>query len=127
MAEYLSEEDMNTGEYISRDIVLRQINATCLAISCDNYNGVMCRACAYADTMDFIIDLPAADVKPVTQTENMSTIAFCDRFICKNCDIHLENWVKVVIDPDDGEALHYKYEFKFCPECGAKIVEEDKK
>lgn len=124
MAEYLSEEDMNTGEYISRDLALKQLNSTCLATGCDNYNGVRCRACEYADAMDFIDAMPAADVQPVTQTENMSTIAFCDRFICKKCDIHLENWVKVVIDPDDGDELHYEYEFKFCPECGAKIVEE---
>ena len=55
-------------------------------------------------------------------TENLSEIAFCDRFICKKCSIHLENWVKVVINPDDGDELHYEYEFKFCPECGAEIT-----
>lgn len=65
MAEYLCEEDMNTGEYISRDVALRQLNATCLATDCDNYNGVRCRACAYADAMDFIDAIPAADVQPV--------------------------------------------------------------
>lgn len=65
MAEYLSEENMNTGEYISRDLALRQLNATCLATDCDNYNGVRCRACAYADAMDFIDAIPAADVQPV--------------------------------------------------------------
>lgn len=64
MAEYLCEEDMNTGEYISRDVALRQLNATCLATDCDNYNGVRCRACAYADAMDFIEAIPAADVQP---------------------------------------------------------------
>lgn len=65
MAEYLCEEDMSTGEYISRDLALRQLNATCLATDCDNYNGVRCRACAYADAMDFIDAIPAADVQPV--------------------------------------------------------------
>lgn len=65
MAEYLCEEDMSTGEYISRDMALRQLNATCLATDCDNYNGVRCRACAYADAMDFIDAIPAADVQPV--------------------------------------------------------------
>jgi len=65
MAEYLCEEDMNTGEYISRDLALRQLNATCLATDCDNYNGVRCRACAYADAMDFIDAIPAADVQPL--------------------------------------------------------------
>jgi hypothetical protein len=65
MAEYLCEEDMSTGEYISRDVALRQLNATCLATDCNNYNGVMCRACAYADAMDLIEAIPAADVQPV--------------------------------------------------------------
>lgn len=66
MAEYLCKEDMSTGEYISRDLALRQLNATCLATSCDNYNGVRCRACAYADAMDFIEAIPAADVQPLS-------------------------------------------------------------
>lgn len=65
MAEYLCEEDMNTGEYISRDLALKQLNATCLATDCDNYNGVRCKACAYADAMDFIDAIPAADVQPI--------------------------------------------------------------
>lgn len=65
MAEYLCKEDMSTGEYISRDVALRQLNATCLATDCDNYNGVRCRACAYADAMDFIDAIPAADVQPI--------------------------------------------------------------
>ena len=67
MAEYLCEADMSTGEYISRDLALRQLNATCLATDCDNYNGVRCRACAYADAMDFINAIPAADVQPVNR------------------------------------------------------------
>lgn len=64
MAKYLSEEDMNTGEYISRDVALKILH-----LCCDNctssYNGVMCRACADADAMDILIDIPAADVQPV--------------------------------------------------------------
>lgn len=67
MAEYLCEEDMSTGEYISRDLALRQLNATCLVRDCNNYNGVRCRVCEYADAMDFIDAIPAADVQPVNQ------------------------------------------------------------
>ena len=52
-------------------------------------------------------------------TVNLSTFAFCDEFICKNCGIHLAEWVK--LDADDYE----EYEFKFCPECGAKIMDGD--
>ena len=81
MAEYLCEEDMNTGEYISRDAALRQLNATCLATDYDNYNGVRCRACAYADAMDFIDAIPAADVQPVDRW-----ISVKDRLPDKSCE-----------------------------------------
>lgn len=81
MAEYLCEEDMNTGEYISRDLALKQLNATCLATDCDNYNGVRCRACAYADAMDFIDAIPAADVQPVKQW-----ISVKDRLPDESCE-----------------------------------------
>lgn len=61
MAEYLCEEDMNTGEYISRDDTLKAIHQFCE--NCDNnYHGAMCRACVDADALDIICDMPAADV-----------------------------------------------------------------
>lgn len=92
MAEYLSEEDMNTGEYISRDVALRQLNATCLATGCNNYNGVRCRACEYADAMDFIDAIPAADVQPIRHgrweyirnVKLSGTIKLCECNQCHN-------------------------------------------
>lgn len=64
MAEYLSEEDMNTREYISRDEALKIFHQCCDNCT-SSYNGVMCRACADADAMDILIDMPAADVQPL--------------------------------------------------------------
>jgi hypothetical protein len=64
MAEYLSKEDMNTGEYISRDETLKIFHQCCDNCT-SSYNGVMCRACADADAMDILVDIPAADVQPV--------------------------------------------------------------
>lgn len=66
MAEYLCEEDMSTGEYISRDEVLKIFHQYCDNCT-SSYNGVMCRACADAGAMDILIDMPAADVQPVNQ------------------------------------------------------------
>lgn len=64
MAGYLCEEDMSTGEYISRDEALKIFHQYC--DNClDSYNGVMCRVCGNADAMDILIDMPAADVQPV--------------------------------------------------------------
>jgi hypothetical protein len=34
------------------------------------------------------------------------------------------DWVEMRID-EDGEDSIYEYEFKFCPECGAKIKDGD--
>lgn len=42
-----------------------------------------------------------------------------DQFICPNCGIHLEEWVEI---DEDGDA--HEYTFRFCPHCGARVVEE---
>lgn len=107
MAEYLCEEDMNTGEYISRDLALRQLNATCLATDCDNYNGVRCRACAYADAMDFIDAIPAANVQPVKFAR---WIDLDKRILCSGCGAGYD---------DSDEVKQYTY--IFCPNCGARM------
>lgn len=65
MAEYLCEADMSTGEYISRDEALKIFHQCCDNCT-SSYNGVMCRACADADAMDILIDMPAADVQPLS-------------------------------------------------------------
>ena len=70
MAEYLCEEDMNTGEYISRDEALKIFHQCCDNCT-SSYNGVMCRACADAGAMDILIDMPAADVQPIYYAENV--------------------------------------------------------
>lgn len=46
----------------------------------------------------------------------------CDEFICHKCGIHIEDWKRIKIDPDDGEKELCEYTFKHCPECGAKII-----
>ena len=67
MSKYLCEEDMTTGEYISRDEALKAMQYCCE--NCDNYNGAMCRACDNADEMDIICDIHTADVQPVKRGE----------------------------------------------------------
>ena len=46
--------------------------------------------------------------------------ADCDEFVCSKCGIHLMEWVEVRIDEDYDET-HCECEFKYCPNCGAKI------
>lgn len=49
--------------------------------------------------------------------------AECDQFVCSNCGIELQDWHRVERDEDDGDVTYHEYEFKFCPNCGAKIDE----
>jgi ribosomal protein S27AE len=71
---------------------------------------------------DILTLMPAADVQPVVDTENMAIVS--DEFICKKCGIYLKDYSKVVMDEDNNgyiDEQHYEYEPKFCPECGAKV------
>jgi hypothetical protein len=96
MAKYLSEEDMNTGEYISRDEALKIFHQCCDNCT-SSYNGVMCRACADAGAMDILIDIPAADVQPINQW-----ISVKDRLpdedgwylVCKHNRVRVAEWCK---------------------------------
>lgn len=54
------------------------------------------------------------------EAENMTALATCDKFICSECEIVLEDWKKMESD-DDGEEWETEYEFKFCPNCGRKV------
>lgn len=76
------------------------------------------------DTMSKEHEIEIDEKQFTRSTENMSTIGFCDRFICKNCDIRLEDWNRVQTEEyEDGykDYVYPEYRFKFCPECGAKI------
>lgn len=87
MAEYLCEEDMSTGEYISRDEALKIFHQCCDNCT-SSYNGVMCRACADAGAMDILIDMPAADVQPVKHGKWLNEYLDEDdiwRANCSNC------------------------------------------
>ena len=46
-----------------------------------------------------------------------------DQFICSRCGIHLQNWVRVEIDEDDGDETHHEYSLRYCPNCGARVKE----
>ena len=75
-----------------------------------------------------IKDLPSAEpeIKPsVTSTtkkcNNVGTdYAACDQFVCSNCGIELQDWRRVERD-EDGDTTYHEYEFRFCPNCGAKL------
>lgn len=50
--------------------------------------------------------------------------AGCDQFVCSECGIELQDWVRVERDENDGDVTYHEYEFRFCPNCGRKVIEE---
>lgn len=109
MAEYLCEEDMNTGEYISRDEALKIFHQCCDNCT-SNYNGVMCRACADADAMDILIDIPAADVQPVKH----------GRWSECYTDSHHYSGICSVCGKASIKSLTESL-YEYCPKCGARM------
>ena len=106
------------ADYISRDDVRSMI----LKYRADNPKKQTVWAMVISDMLRDLKEIPAADVQPFVDTENMATVS--DEFICKKCGIYLKDYIKVVMDEDnDGyiDEQHYEYEPKFCPECGAKV------
>lgn len=55
-------------------------------------------------------------------TRNVAEVS--DTFICEKCGIYLEDCVSVEYDEDTEDTTFHEYEFKFCPDCGRKVVEE---
>lgn len=47
----------------------------------------------------------------------------CDQFVCSNCGIELQDW-HAVERSEDGDITFHEYEFKYCPNCGAKMEVE---
>lgn len=75
---------------------------------------------------DIFNGLADGELTLVGVTTNDAEVAHCDEMICRRCGTHLEGWSRVEIDDYDGcpDRTYYEYEFSFCPECGAKIIEE---
>lgn len=45
-----------------------------------------------------------------------------DEFTCSNCGFHTEDIDRVEYD-EYGDKNFYEFEIKYCPNCGAKVVE----
>ena len=68
-------------------------------------------------------EVPESSVTPTTKKcYNLNKdYAECDQFVCSNCGIELLDWRRVEHD-EDGDITYHEYEFRFCPNCGAKIL-----
>ena len=71
-------------------------------------------------------DTPPADVAPIKHAYNANEKYHAvDEFRCSECGIHIEDWTAFFEDEDDGEYTA-EYEFRYCPNCGARM-DGDKK
>ena len=52
-------------------------------------------------------------------TRNVAEVS--DTFICKKCGIRI---MRAIYGEDAEDTTYHECEFKFCPECGRKVVEE---
>lgn len=64
------------AEYIDREKAIEQIRLI-YCTDCNNYNGVLCRACQFDDAMAEIEDYPAADVAEIVRCKDCSNSEIC--------------------------------------------------
>ena len=70
---------------------------------------------------DLINGVPSVTPVPKKCHNENHDYAECDQFVCSNCGIELQDWHRVERDEDDGDVTYHEYEFKYYPNCGAKI------
>lgn len=54
---------------------------------------------------------------------NISEMNGVDGFKCSECGISIVDYVEERFDEEEYETTFHEYEFKYCPNCGAKVVE----
>lgn len=64
------------------------------------------------------------DVQEVRHGKNITQIHPVDEFICSECGFMSEDLIEKIYD-EEGDYFYYReYEFKYCPNCGAKMDKE---
>lgn len=66
-------------------------------------------------------DEPMAQKICRNETENDEV----DEFVCSACGLILQEFQEVRVDEDDGEETRHQFIIRYCPQCGAKVVDDD--
>ena len=56
--------------------------------------------------------------------KNVSEMHPVDGFTCSECGISLEAYSEKEVDEENGDITYREYMLRYCPNCGAKVVEE---
>ena len=87
-------------------------------------NDISCYygASAYLeDVQEWLNEQPTADVEKVKHGYNKSSMNPVDEFICSECGAMFADVSLVEEDEENGDINYYEFEFKYCPNCGAKM------
>lgn len=78
----------------------------CDSERCNNYDGVMCRACHIDDALSEIDSAPTVDAEPVRHGRWVQHKGgYSDHYECTVC----------------GKGIVLTAKFRYCPNCGAKM------
>lgn len=109
-------------------------NALCKALEEGNFSVIqeetitglgLSMDCAVGkDVESYMSGLPSATPAPKKCHNENRDYDSCDQFVCSNCGIELQDW-HAVERSEDGDITYHEYEFKYCPNCGAKMESEE--
>ena len=77
--------------------------------------------CSVMNVIHNINNAPTADVEEVKHGYNKSRMNPVDEFICSECGAMFADVSLVKEDEENGDINYYEFEFKYCPNCGAKM------
>lgn len=81
----------------------------------------------FVETAEYVAsELISAGIGKMKTCKNESDNNPVDEFICSECGFMTEDFSEKRIDEDDGDVTYHEFEFRYCPNCGAKVVEESK-
>lgn len=99
----------------------RYIDADALFINLDGMMAVSPTGYIHGDTVaDMISDAPTVDAVPVRHAKwiyGEDCVAMCDGYRCSNCGFFVP-W------DYQHKFISYIEEYNYCPNCGARMVEE---
>lgn len=78
----------------------------------------------FVETAEYVAsELISAGIGKMKTCKNESNNNPVDEFICSECGFMTEDFSEKRVDMDDGEVTYHEFEFRYCPNCGAKVVE----
>jgi NADH pyrophosphatase NudC (nudix superfamily) len=109
---------MAEKEYIEREALLSY------PIRRDNYdrkNSNIHFINGIESILEYAESLPSADVQEVRHGKNLTKAHPVDEFICSECGYMTEDCTEKKYSQDGDYCYLCEYEYKFCPNCGAKM------